>query len=44
LPLKPEIKKEGATLDRFGLFTSQIGGQMVNLFLDDISYTANPAR
>jgi hypothetical protein len=43
LGLKPGIKKEGATLDRFGLFTSQVGGQMVNIFLDDVSYTAAPA-
>jgi hypothetical protein len=42
LPLKPGWKKEGATLDRFGLFTSQVGGQMVKIFLDDLSYTATP--
>jgi len=39
LPLKPGAKKQGAILDRFGLFTSQVGGQMVRIFLDDISYT-----
>ncbi|MBE7498606.1 MAG: hypothetical protein HS117_27010 [Verrucomicrobiaceae bacterium] len=42
LPLKPGQKAQGATLDRFGLFTSQAGGQMVKIFLDDVSYTANP--
>lgn len=42
LPLKPGQKKEGATLDRFGLFTSQAGGQMVKIFLDEVSYTAAP--
>ena len=39
LKFKPELKKEGGTFDRFGLFTSQAGGQMVNIFLDDITYT-----
>jgi lysophospholipase L1-like esterase len=39
LALKPGQKKQGATLDRFGLFTSQAGGQMVKIFLDDLSYT-----
>ena len=40
LALKPGVKKQDATLDRFGLFTSQVGGQMVKIFLDDVSYTA----
>lgn len=39
LALKPGVKKQGAVLDRFGLFTSQVGGQMVKIFLDDVSYT-----
>ncbi|GEP42879.1 hypothetical protein BGE01nite_21700 [Brevifollis gellanilyticus] len=39
LQLKPGQKQQGATLDRFGLFTSQAGGQMVKIFLDDVSYT-----
>lgn len=42
LPLKPGLRKQGAMLDRFGLFTSQAGGQMVKIFFDDISYTATP--
>jgi hypothetical protein len=42
LALKPGQKKQGATLDRFGLFTSQAGGQMVKIFLDDLTYTASP--
>lgn len=42
LPLKPGQKQQGAMLDRFGLFTSQAGGQMVKVFLDDLSYTAAP--
>lgn len=39
LPLKPGQKAEGVHLDRFGLFTSTIGGQLVRIFLDDVSYT-----
>jgi len=43
LPLKPGCKSENATLDRFGLFTSTIGGQMVKIYLDDLQYTTtNP--
>jgi len=42
LALKPGQKARGATLDRFGLFTSQAGGQRVKIFLDDLSYTAAP--
>jgi hypothetical protein len=41
LALKPGQKKQGAHLDRFGLFTSQAGGQMVKIYLDDLSYTAD---
>ncbi len=45
LPLKPGQKKQGAHLDRFGLFTSTAGGQMVKIYLDDLKYTASgPAR
>jgi hypothetical protein len=40
LPLKPGQKAEGAKLDRFGLFTSTTGGQMVKIYLDDLKYTA----
>ena len=40
LALKPGQKAQGATLDRFGLFTSTAGGQMVKIFLDDLTYTA----
>lgn len=40
LALKPGQKMEGADLDRFGLFTSTTGGQMVKIFLDDITYSA----
>jgi hypothetical protein len=40
LALKPGQKAEGAVLDRFGLFTSTAGGQMVKIYLDDLQYTA----
>ena len=39
LALKPGQKAQGASLDRFGLFTSQAGGQMVKIYLDDLNYT-----
>lgn len=44
LPFKPGRKKEGATFDRFGLFTSQAGGQMVRLYLDDLAYSSHPQK
>ncbi len=40
LALKPGQKAQGATLDRFGIFTSTAGGQMVKIYLDDLQYTA----
>ena len=40
LPLKKGLKAEGARFDRFGLFTSNIGGQIVRIYLDDLKYTA----
>jgi hypothetical protein len=39
LPLKRGQKADGATFDRFGLFTSDIGGQQVRIYLDDLKYT-----
>jgi hypothetical protein len=39
--LKPGQKEEGATFDRFGVFTSNIGGQMVQIYFDDLKYTAD---
>ena len=42
LALKKGIKAQGARFDRFGLFTSTIGGQVVRIFLDDLRYTAGP--
>ena len=40
LALKPSQKVEGANLDRFGFFTTTIGGQMVKCYFDDLEYTA----
>lgn len=40
LVLKKGVKTQGASFDRFGMFTSTIGGQVVRLFLDDLKYTA----
>src|SRR5262249_7314031 len=40
LPLKKGLKAQGARFDRFGLFTSNIGGQIVRIYLDDLKYTA----
>jgi hypothetical protein len=40
LALKPGQKKDGANLDRFGFFTTTIGGQMVKIYFDDLEYTA----
>jgi hypothetical protein len=42
LPLKAGDRAQGARLDRFGLFTSDIGGQLVRIYLDDLRYTAAP--
>jgi hypothetical protein len=39
LPLKRGHKAEGAQLDRFGFFTTTIGGQMVKIYFDDLDYT-----
>ena len=40
LPLKPGDKAKGATLDRFGLFTTHIGGNFVRIYFDDLTYTS----
>ncbi|MEQ1853468.1 MAG: hypothetical protein ABMA01_17965, partial [Chthoniobacteraceae bacterium] len=41
LPLKPGQKAQGASLDRFGIFTSTVGGQMVKIYLDDLQYSSS---
>jgi hypothetical protein len=40
LPLKKGLKAEGARFDRFGLFNSSAGGQLVRIFFDDLKYSA----
>ncbi|MFA6562975.1 MAG: hypothetical protein WCV00_13780 [Verrucomicrobiia bacterium] len=42
LALKPGQRKQGASLDRFGLFTATAGGQMVKIYFDDLTYSAAP--
>jgi hypothetical protein len=44
LPLKPGRKKDGLSLDRFGMFTSQAGGQLVRIYLDDLVYSAGVVK
>ncbi|HET6882455.1 MAG TPA: hypothetical protein VFI31_19975 [Pirellulales bacterium] len=44
LPLKEGIRSQGGSFDRFGLFTSNIGGQIVRIYLDDLKYTAARQR
>ncbi|HLQ44637.1 MAG TPA: hypothetical protein VK137_07915 [Planctomycetaceae bacterium] len=44
LALKPGQRTQGANLDRFGLFTSTAGGQMVKIYFDDLTYTAAVAK
>jgi hypothetical protein len=43
LDLRPGTRKEGATFDRFGFFNIMSGGRFVNVFVDDLTYTAAPA-
>ena len=40
LDLKPGLKKQGATFDRFGLLSVPPGGNLVQLYVDDLKYTA----
>jgi hypothetical protein len=37
--LKPGQRKQGARLDRFGLFTAHPGGGLVKIFFDDLTYS-----
>lgn len=41
LALDPQHKAKGAIFDRFGLFNVQAGGHHVEVYLDDLSYTAD---
>jgi hypothetical protein len=40
LDLKPGHKKSGAVFDRFGILNCQSGGHFVEVYLDDLEYTA----
>ena len=39
LKFKPGVKPQGGRFDRFGLFNSTAGGQLVEIYLDDLKYT-----
>ena len=39
LDLKESHRAEGAVFDRFGVFTSTVGGQMVKVYFDDLTYS-----
>jgi hypothetical protein len=43
LDLKPGVKAQGGTFDRFGLSNAGTGGGQVKFYLDDLKYTARPA-
>jgi hypothetical protein len=40
LDLPPDIKKQGASFDRFGMLVVPAGGHHVKIYLDDLKYTA----
>lgn len=42
--LRPGQKAEGATLDRFGVFTVRSGGSHVKVYFDDLEYTAGQKK
>ena len=42
--LRPGHKAEGATLDRFGVFTVRAGGSHVKVYFDDLEYTTGRAK
>ena len=44
LPLPRGHRAEGAKLDRFGFCTSPPGGSQLKVYVDDLKYTARPAR
>ncbi len=37
--LPPGLRTQGATYDRFGLFTHEGGGSASRVFFDDLEYT-----
>ena len=42
LPLKKGFKSQGGRFDHFGLLTPGVGGQLIRIYLDDLTYTATP--
>jgi hypothetical protein len=44
LVLNKGEKARGGRFDRFGLFTSNIGGQMVKVYFDDLKYSSRAAE
>jgi hypothetical protein len=44
LALRKGVRAQGARLDRFGVLTSNIGGQIVRVYLDDLAYTVRSGR
>src|SRR5262249_41393080 len=44
LDLAPGHREQGARFDRFGLITMQRGGHFLQLYVDDLRYTAGPGR
>jgi len=42
--LPPELRKTGATFDRFGLFVHEGGGRASRISLHDLTYTAAPTK
>jgi hypothetical protein len=44
LVLKNSDKSKGASLDRFGLFTTHRGGSFVRIYFDDLTYTTKWPR
>jgi hypothetical protein len=42
MDLTPEQRKAGATMDRFGIMNARRGGKYVDVYVDDLTYTARP--
>ena len=43
IDLKPELRRAGARLDRFGLVNVRSGGKYVEVYFDDLTYTSRRA-
>ena len=40
LEIRPEHRKAGAAFDHFGVFNGHIGGSYVEVYFDDLEYSA----